>query len=240
MSDLATLRRRRGVAKASITRLTTRLTELEGVTEESTTSSHAQLLRKKLDTLDADFKLHHLAVIDAVVNDEAAAEEQLELDSHDDTVTSLQIRLETLLTIPAASALTVTSDIRTERRLDQLDARLSLANTAVSRLTPAPTDLHLVDLYQEQLAEFKKELSEIRNEVLTIIKDGYDALIVKVQQLDRQMFDLSVIVKRLLYNPNFHSATLRPSRRTMWRETAQNRCSHIQAIVLGAILHCYT
>ena len=87
------------------------------------TSSHAQLLHKKLD---ADFKLHHLAVIDAVVDDEA---------SHDD------VRLETLLTIPA---LTLTSDIRSiaERRLDQLDARLSLANTAVSRLTSAPTDLH--------------------------------------------------------------------------------------------------
>ncbi len=73
-----------------------------------------------------------------------------------------------------------------------------MANTAVSRLTSAPMDLHLVDLYQEQLAEFKKELSEI---VLTIIKDGSDALIMKVQQLDQQMFDLSVIVKRLLYNP---------------------------------------
>ena len=43
-----------------------------------------------------------------------------------------------------------------------------------------------------------------RNEVITIIKD---ALIVKVQQ---QMFDLSVIVKRLLYNPDSHSATLTP------------------------------
>ncbi len=65
-------------------------------------------------------------MIDAVVDDEAAAEE---LDSHDDAVASLQVRLETLLTIPAASALTLTSDIRSiaERRLDQLDARLSLA-----------------------------------------------------------------------------------------------------------------
>ncbi len=72
MADLATLRRRRG---ASITRLTTLLSELEGATEESTTSSHAQLLRKKLE---AEFKLHHLAVIDAVVDDEAAA---VELDT---------------------------------------------------------------------------------------------------------------------------------------------------------------
>ena len=42
MADLATLRRRRGVAKASITRQT----ELEGATEEFTTNSNAQLLRK--------------------------------------------------------------------------------------------------------------------------------------------------------------------------------------------------
>ncbi len=193
-----------------ITRLTTLLTDLEGATEESTTNSHAQLLHKKLDTLDVEFKTHHLMVIDAVADDEAAAAEQLELDSRDDNVASLQVRMKMLLAIPAASMPTLTSDVRTiaERRLDQFDARLSLENTAVSRLTSILMDLHMVDLYQEQLAEFKRELSEIRNDVLTISTDGSDALIVKVQQLDRQTFDLSVIVKRLLYDSDSHTKTL--------------------------------
>ncbi len=139
-------------------------------------------------------------IIDAVADDEAAAAEQSELDSDDDGIASLQVRLETLLTSSAISTFTLTPDIRivAERRLDEIDWRLSLVNTAVSRLTSSPLDLHMVDLYKEQLGEFKRELSEIRNEVLTIFKDGSDDLILKVQQLDWQMFDLSVIVKCLL------------------------------------------
>ena len=214
MADLTTLKRRRGVAKASLTRLATRLTQLEGAVEESTTISHAELLRKKLETLDAEFKTHHLAVIDAIEDDETAATEQDELDRHDDNVASLQVRLETLLATPALAAVSTPSPdgrVISERRLDQLDARLSLVNTAISTLTSAPKDLHLVDLYQEQLGDFKKDLSEIRNDVLMVIKDGSDALIVKVQQLDRQLFDLSVTVKHLMYNPESPSATLSPS-----------------------------
>ena len=143
-------------------------------------------------------------IIDAVADDKAAAAEQSELDNHDDGIASLQVRLETLLRSPTISPFTLTPDVRivAERRLDQQDARLFLAKTAVSRLTSSQMDLHMVNLYQEELGEFKKELSEIRNEVLTIFKEGSDDLIGKVLQLDRQLFDLSVIVKCLLYNPD--------------------------------------
>ncbi len=171
-----------------------RLTELE---ERSPPQTATQLLHKKLEMMDLEFKTHHLMVIYVVADDEAAATEQLELNSHDNY---LQVRLKMLLAIPAASTPTLTSDVWTiaERRLDQFDARLSLANTAVSRLTCTPMYLHMVDLYQKELAELKKELSEIRNDVLTIITDGSDTLIVKC----------------LLYDPDSHTKTL-----TLWVPT---------------------
>ena len=43
----------------------------------------------KLDTLDSDFKAHHLAVIDAIAGDEEGlTKEQEILDAHDDEVAS--------------------------------------------------------------------------------------------------------------------------------------------------------
>ena len=54
------LRRRRGVVKASITRLNTRLTELETKVHEPSILSHTQKLSAKLESLDSEFKVPSL------------------------------------------------------------------------------------------------------------------------------------------------------------------------------------
>ena len=60
---ISALRRRRGIVKASITRLNTRLTELETKVHEPSTLSHAKKLSAKLESLDSEFKVHHYGIV---------------------------------------------------------------------------------------------------------------------------------------------------------------------------------
>ena len=55
-TSISTLRHRRGIVKASIKRLTTRLTELETKVHKPTTLSHAHKLAAKLESLDQSLK----------------------------------------------------------------------------------------------------------------------------------------------------------------------------------------
>ena len=71
-------KKRRRVTKASLTKLSTKLTELE------TNDTNADTLALKLKTLDTEFKTHQLAVIDLTDDDDSLAAEQQELDDHDD------------------------------------------------------------------------------------------------------------------------------------------------------------
>ena len=96
----AALRRRRGVTKASITKLSTRLAELESNADDPATLGHAQKLLLKVGSLDAEFKQRHLAVVDSIPEDaqldDHLAKEQDELDEHDLMIEGLSLRLEEL------------------------------------------------------------------------------------------------------------------------------------------------
>lgn len=84
--DVATLTRRRGVVHASVTGIATRLGELEGKVHEPSTPSLAHRMSRRLEALDVDFKTHHLAMIDAMGDNDTdgLAQEQGVLDTHDD------------------------------------------------------------------------------------------------------------------------------------------------------------
>ena len=77
------LRKRRGVTKASTTRLDNRLKALEGATDQPTTRDSARQLLKEYD---AEFKT---ALIDLIDDDSALEGEQAALDTHEDLVASL-------------------------------------------------------------------------------------------------------------------------------------------------------
>ena len=65
MADTSNLRKRRGAIKASITKLTSRIKELESKVHEPTTFELAQLV-PNLNSLDARFKEHHFSIIDNI------------------------------------------------------------------------------------------------------------------------------------------------------------------------------
>ncbi len=70
-------KKRRGVTRASLTKLATKVTVLEASTDNPDTICIAQGLATKLKTLDAEFKTHHLSIIDLTDGEEALAEEQV-------------------------------------------------------------------------------------------------------------------------------------------------------------------
>ena len=86
-----------------------------------------------------------------------------------------------------------------ERRADQLKKRSVSLKDCVSTLTGDPAEIHLAHLFQEQLCELQRELSDFRNEVLVITPDFKNPLYVAVQQQDRDLFEISANVKKLLY-----------------------------------------
>ena len=93
MSTITTLHRKRGVVRASITKLGNKLTEIEELTDREEALRHAQHLSTRLNTLDGDFKTHHFDVVTAIdeKDDEAHAAEQAVIDKHDEEVDTLTV-----------------------------------------------------------------------------------------------------------------------------------------------------
>ena len=70
MSNVSALRKRRGVVRTSITRLTNHLKDLEEDADRPATLELARGMTRKLDTLDTDFCTRHHAIIDLIDDEE--------------------------------------------------------------------------------------------------------------------------------------------------------------------------
>lgn len=133
MAELSTYRRRRGVARASITRLGTRLKDLEDNAIQPTTLNVAQRMAQKLETLDSDFKSRHYSVID-LIEEDGLEREQYILDEHDDEVTGLSTRLQQLITNCSTHPDPANSHKIVSRRLVRLQKNLASINESVDAL----------------------------------------------------------------------------------------------------------
>ena len=98
MSELPNLRKRRGVARASITKLSTRLKTLESKVREPTTVDLARQLATDLNSLDAQFKIQHFLSIDLIDENDSdfLAKEQEVLDNHDKEISTISLRIQQL------------------------------------------------------------------------------------------------------------------------------------------------
>ena len=61
------------------------------------------------------------------------------------------------------------------------------------------SDVHLLNLYQEHMADLKREISELRNEMLAVITDISHPILSNTHKQDDNIFDMSVKLKRLLF-----------------------------------------
>ena len=85
------------MVRASITRLASRLDDLEGKTDQISTRDAAQRMSQKVKELDSEFKTYHYGLIDLVDDDETLRKEQTVLDEHDDAISLLATRIEHLI-----------------------------------------------------------------------------------------------------------------------------------------------
>jgi len=103
----ANLKKRRGAQRASVTRLGTRVTELEDIADQPGTTGHARQILTKLKSCDDEFKKWHFQIIDSIDEEDGVSldNEQTVLDNFDDAVSDLTVRLEALIsrTAPVAT-----------------------------------------------------------------------------------------------------------------------------------------
>ncbi len=91
---MLTSKKRRGVARASLTRFAGRLKDLESQPDDPNTATLAQQnMLTKLESLDRDFKTHHFALIDLDESDEL----MVKLSTFEQNVFDYSLRLKRML-----------------------------------------------------------------------------------------------------------------------------------------------
>ncbi len=200
---LSTARKRRGVVRASITRLDTRVAELEDKSELSAEDKlSAQQLLQRVNALDVEFKTYHYTVVDLV--DEGSEEgEQIVLDQNDDKIASLTVRIRRLISPVLTST---TPPIIAEpalarclsRRLAHLGGEIQEIVRTIDSVAPdSDVDSCLLRQYEEQLANLKTELTAASREIVSLAEDEGD-LIGEHARLSKAVFDVCLKIKRLL------------------------------------------
>ena len=173
--SIPALRKRRGVTKASITRLTKSLRDLEGKVEDPKTLGLTQRLSNRLENLDKEFRETHQIIMDLTDDEDALGREQEELDNHDEEVSLLMVEIERLI---ASCNTSPDSNVRktASRRIARLKKGLEEVQGAISEISGGTTDVCLLHHHQEQLADHKRELQETTASVLPLDLGEVDEL----------------------------------------------------------------
>ena len=112
------------------------------------------------------------------------------MDAHDERVACLYVELKRLV-----SATTDDGRRMMERKLRGIRKSLSSIDDAISDLSTDPDQLRQ---YQEEVADLKKELSEIRNRLQWMDVDEEDELCELQSTLKQGLFDTTVKIRKLI------------------------------------------
>ena len=194
--SLSTHRKRRGIARASITRLTTRLRDLETKVDQPATIDHAKGMLQKLDGLGAEFLSHHHGIVDLTEDEDALRREQETLNEQDDLLAELSVRITRL--IGRCTAVDATPRKITARKLSHIKKAISHISSAIAALIGDPDDKYLLLQFEEQFIDLKKELSDIRRDLLSSELEESDELVVLPATLESDMFNSSIKIKKLI------------------------------------------
>ena len=195
--QLANAKKRRGVARASLTRLSTRLKDLEGDGEGTKALELAKRMSQKLADLDSEFRTHHHAVVDLIDDEDTLAKEQETLDAHDDVVAELSVRIKQVIATSSPSSNESSRRITT-RKLGHLQKSLASITSAISDLSADPSDTCLLKQYEEKTNDLNKDLAKVRDDLHRTELDESDKLFELQDTLERQVFECSVKIKKLL------------------------------------------
>ena len=187
------LRRRRGVIRASVTRLGNRLRELKDIIDQPTTPAHARQLDAKLKDLDSNFKDLHMQVVDQPEGEEALEAEQAILDKHDDDVASFPVRVQRL--VNSGSTTPPDTHVRERRslslKMSRLERGLRDTDEAVTAIPEEAEDFAVDQKHQEQLSDYKKDHATLYDNIVALDPEEEDALLTEHSVLERSLFDCS-------------------------------------------------
>ena len=204
MSELekktSSLRKKRGIIRSSITRAKTRLRDLEAKTTRMDTRDHAQRMLDNLENLDSDFKQYHYALIELIDDEETLEEEQENVDKHDDEIAELVVSYKQLLSVCTVS-LDVDDGKIISRKMKHLHKGLSIVKDSIVK----HPDLHVLHQHEEDLRDYKKELSDVRNDLLSLVLKEEDKLSVHLSALECAMFDWWLEVHKSISDSDHHA-----------------------------------
>ena len=190
-------KKRRRVTKASLTKLSTRITELEADTANPDALRAAQGLASTLKVLDTEVKSHQLAIIDLTDGDEALTAKQQELDDHDDRVSELTIRAQRLV---SALSPTATDGLRKTltRRLREKLIGIQEAVNAIPEDRGDDDSACMLEHYAEQITDVKVEMKDICTCTLNIELTGDDPIMRTQNAIEQMIFQCSLVVRKRL------------------------------------------
>ena len=159
---------------------------------------HVQRLATKLEELDKDFKALQLDIIDLLEEDsESMVKEQDALDIHENDVTAASLCLKKLVKPSSCSADTV-GEKQSSRKLACVERCLLETDKALASVKDDHDDVSLIEQYQEQVTDIKRELSSIYEELVVFDLPDDHTLVTQHTSLEKLQFDCSHLIKRLL------------------------------------------
>ena len=195
--EISKFRKRRGVAKASITRLSSRLGTLEGEVAQPNTKNSAKQMLSKLEEASTEFKQAHLTIIDLIEKEEDLGAEQTALDEHDDHVASLTVRLQALITGGDTPITKIDEREVLSRRIKRLQSCLPTVSDAIAALSAGKLDMCRLKQHEEQLQDYKTDLADINLKLFSLNPEDSDDLLEQHARLEGILFDCSLHVKEL-------------------------------------------
>ena len=156
----ASHRKKRGCVRASITKLHTRLDELEGRSDSGVHDQAKQLLTR-VSTLDAEFKTHHFLLVDTIDETDAEnlAAEQGTLDDHYEIIDKLTVRIQHLLSTTGRTVSTELKSLTLKlRHFEEAATEINSALDALLMTDEGVRDVALVQAYKEELSDLKEQL----------------------------------------------------------------------------------
>ena len=200
---LISARRRRGVTRSSITRLTAKFEDLESNTTLDATPKLevARQIKTRLSMLDAEFRTQHLDVIDLLDTEDVLTKEQAILDEHDDRVTELASSIQCLLNCLTSSDLSPKYSLGpasgrsvASRRLQQIQDRLSAVGDNLS----TPSQDYEIRQIEEEIVDIKLELRSVSSDLATLNLPEDDELFEIEKQVRSTIYTHSLSAKKTL------------------------------------------
>ena len=195
--DLNFHKKRKRVTCSSLTKLSTKVTELEANRSSPDALYNAQNVTSKLKTLDAEFRDHQLKIMDLTTTEEALTEEQQALDDHEDIISELSIRVQRLIAFVTPSASSDALKLST-KRLTLLQGKLKEIDTAVKGMDDDEDNICALEEYRDQIAGLKSELSEIKTAILGSDAGTDDPVMNAQAEVDKLAFECLLAIKKRL------------------------------------------